>query len=101
MINEEDVKHIAELARLGLSDKEIKGFAKDLALVLGHFDTLKEVDISKVEPTFHPAESFLKKDSGVMRRDKAESQSEETVEDLIEAVPEKKGRHVKVKKILS
>ena len=52
-INKDDVKHIAKLARLELSDKEINYFAAQLGQILEYIDQLKEVDTSNVEPTSH------------------------------------------------
>jgi len=53
MISKEEVKHIAKLARLGLSDKEIGEFQKELSKILNYIEKLKEVDISNVKPTSH------------------------------------------------
>jgi len=49
-LSEEEVKHIAKLARLGLSDNEVKKFSSQLSDILGHAKMLDEVDTSKVEP---------------------------------------------------
>jgi len=100
MISRQDVQHIAKLARLGLTENEIKKFQKDLSSILDYFKSLKEIDVSKIEPTFHPSEHFFEKKLEIMREDKAEHQSPEIANKLIEAVPEKKGRHVKVKAVL-
>ncbi len=99
MISKQDVQHIAKLARLGLTEDEIKKFQKDLSSILDYSKSLKEVDVSKIEPTFHPAEHFLKRKLGTMREDKAEAQSVEVVNKLIEAAPDKRKRHIKVKAI--
>ncbi len=45
------VRHIAKLARLTLSDAEVEKFAKELTSILQYVDILKEVDTSNVEPT--------------------------------------------------
>lgn len=46
-----DVKHIAKLANLPISEKEEKKLASALNETLAYFDILKEVDSTKVEPT--------------------------------------------------
>jgi len=99
-IKKEQVWHIAHLARLGLSEKEIERFQKELSSILDYVELLKEIDVSKVKPTFHPTEDFLKKEKRVMRKDKAISQPEKKTNKLIELAPEKKGRYIKVKTIL-
>jgi aspartyl-tRNA(Asn)/glutamyl-tRNA(Gln) amidotransferase subunit C len=49
-LSNEEVKHIAKLARLGLTDDEIKKFSGQLSDILGHAKMLEEVDTSRVEP---------------------------------------------------
>ena len=50
-ITEEEVKHIALLARLGLTDEEIKKLSSELTGILSYVDLLNEVDTDNVEPT--------------------------------------------------
>lgn len=52
MLNEEEVKKIAQLARLGLSPAEIKKFAGQLTDILAYVDVLNELDTEKVPATF-------------------------------------------------
>ncbi len=100
MISKQDVQHIAKLARLGITKKEERKFQKDLSSILDYFNSLKEVDVSNTEPTFHPTDSFsMTQDLGTMRKDKTESQSSEVVNKLVEAAPEEKKGHIKVKTI--
>ena len=99
MINKKEVKHIAKLARLGLAEKEIKKFQKDLSSILDYFDSLEEIDVSKVQPTFHSAEHFFERRLGIMRKDEVKSSLAETVNKLIEAFPQKEEKHLKVKNI--
>jgi aspartyl-tRNA(Asn)/glutamyl-tRNA(Gln) amidotransferase subunit C len=51
MLNSDDVKKIAFLARLGLTEEEIDKFAPQLSSVLEYMDILNEVDTDGVEPT--------------------------------------------------
>ena len=95
MISKQEVQHIAKLARLGLTAKEIKKFQRELSLILDYFEKLKEVDVSKIEPTTH---SILVKN--IMRNDEPKSESIEARNKLIESAPDKKERFVKVKSIL-
>lgn len=67
MISEEIVKHVAALARLSLSKKEVKKFTKELGDMLEAFKVLDEPNTEKVKPAFHPLE--LK---NIMREDKVE-----------------------------
>lgn len=47
-MQKEDIKHIAKLARIDLSDKEIDLYGKQLSDVLGYINQLQKIDISKV-----------------------------------------------------
>ncbi len=49
MITKDDIKKIANLARLELTEQEIEKFAKELDEILIFFDKLKEVDTEGVE----------------------------------------------------
>lgn len=50
----EQVRHVARLAALELTDDEARALVDDLAQVLDHMAALDAVDVSGVEPTFHP-----------------------------------------------
>ena len=46
----DQVRHIAKLARLTLSDAEVEKFSTELTSILDYVDRLQEVDTKKVEP---------------------------------------------------
>ncbi len=50
-LTEEQVRHIAKLARLHVSDEEVQRLAKELSSILDYIEMLQEVDTSNVEPT--------------------------------------------------
>jgi len=92
MITRKEVQHIAKLARLGLTEKEIEKFQKELSSILDYIEKLKEVDISKTEPTSH---SLLVEN--VMRSDEEIKRGLE--KKLMELAPETKEGYLKVKSI--
>ncbi len=49
-ITEKEVRYVADLANLKLSDQEIQRLSKDLDEILTHIDTLNELDTSNVQP---------------------------------------------------
>jgi aspartyl-tRNA(Asn)/glutamyl-tRNA(Gln) amidotransferase subunit C len=53
-----NVRYVAELARLSLSEPEIAQFQDQLASILSHVDKLKGVDVEGVEPTAHTTPVF-------------------------------------------
>jgi len=49
----EQVKHIAWLARLGLSEEDVEKFSLQLSNILENFEILKQVDTANVPPATH------------------------------------------------
>ena len=95
MISKEEVKHIAKLARLGLTSSEIRKFQKELSSILDYIEKLKEVDISGVMPTSHSVEI-----ENVMREDRESSKLKAQSSKLLDLAPETKNGYLKVKSIL-
>jgi aspartyl-tRNA(Asn)/glutamyl-tRNA(Gln) amidotransferase subunit C len=60
----EQVRHIAWLARLGLSEEEVEKFSLQLSNILDNFEILKEVDTADVPPATHtiPLQNVIRKD---------------------------------------
>ena len=50
-LTEDEVKHVAKLAKLSLTSQEVKKFQKQLSEVLDYVDVLKKVDTKGIEPT--------------------------------------------------
>lgn len=55
-ISEEQVRHVATLARLGLSDEQIAHLSVELNDILVQIDRIQALDLTGVEPTTHAAE---------------------------------------------
>lgn len=53
-ITTEDVAHVAQLARLRLTDEELERYTGQLAAVLDHARDVEALDIDGVPPTAHP-----------------------------------------------
>jgi aspartyl-tRNA(Asn)/glutamyl-tRNA(Gln) amidotransferase subunit C len=53
-INRAEVKRVALLARLSLSDEEADRLAREFESFLVYIDTLQEIDTAGVVPTAHP-----------------------------------------------
>jgi aspartyl-tRNA(Asn)/glutamyl-tRNA(Gln) amidotransferase subunit C len=52
-ITEEQVRHVARLAALRLSDAEATDMCSQLGAILGYMEALSQVDTTGVTPTFH------------------------------------------------
>ncbi len=53
MLSREEVLHIAKLAKLKLSEEEIRAYQEQLGRILAHFKKLQELDTSDIEPMKH------------------------------------------------
>jgi aspartyl-tRNA(Asn)/glutamyl-tRNA(Gln) amidotransferase subunit C len=53
-LSRETVKHVAEVARLNLTEQEISEFLPQLKEIIGAFSELKKVDTDGTQPSFHP-----------------------------------------------
>jgi aspartyl-tRNA(Asn)/glutamyl-tRNA(Gln) amidotransferase subunit C len=58
------VRHVAWLARLGLSEEDVEKFTVQLSNILDNFEILKEVDTAGVAPATHtiPLQNVTRKD---------------------------------------
>lgn len=50
-LTDEEVRHIALLARLGISDAEVEKFREQLSNILENMDILQQADTAGLEPT--------------------------------------------------
>ncbi|MBU1075152.1 Asp-tRNA(Asn)/Glu-tRNA(Gln) amidotransferase subunit GatC [Patescibacteria group bacterium] len=91
-ITKEEVKHLAKLARIGLSKEEVDRFQKQITSILDYVDMLKKVTVEK-------GEKIVMSDVENILRDDVVKQSKNQ-EKLIEQAPDQKNGHIKVKTIL-
>ena len=87
-INEDLIKHIANLARIKLTEDEVKEFTPQLKEVLEFFSKLSEVNTDVVEVQAQPVEM-----KNVMREDKVEASI--TQEDALKNAEHKKDGYFK------
>lgn len=52
-LNKDQVKHVAKLANLPLTEEEEKTYSEQLSKILEYIEQLNQVDTSDVEPTFN------------------------------------------------
>ncbi len=96
MITKEEVTHIAKLARLELTEKEIEKMQKDLSSILDYFNVLKRA------PLIHADSKADKRGiiKNVLRKDEVIEKNSSLANNLINASPDKKDGYIKVKSIL-
>jgi len=66
-IDEAQVRKVAKLARLELSEEEVAEFTGQLSAILGYVDKMDELDTDAVEPLAHslPVSNVLRDDRAV------------------------------------
>jgi aspartyl-tRNA(Asn)/glutamyl-tRNA(Gln) amidotransferase subunit C len=90
MISEEQVRHVANLARLGLKDEEVARMGEQLGAILESIEKIQELDLEGVPPTANPLNltNVLRPDEprAELPPEEALSPAPEPVDDLF-AVP--------------
>lgn len=92
-ISREEVKHIAKLAKLSLSEEEVDKYAKDLASIAEFIAQLNEVDISGVPATAHVVDK-----QNVFRKD--ERKESFPREQILKNAPSKEAGCISVPKVV-
>ncbi|MGC8981589.1 MAG: Asp-tRNA(Asn)/Glu-tRNA(Gln) amidotransferase subunit GatC [Minisyncoccia bacterium] len=98
MITKEQLKHLAELAKIEFTEKELEKFLVDLNKILDYIDEIQKLNLLKYEPL---RSGILQKLD--LRDDEKEEDildREEREEKIINQFPEKKENYLKVPKIL-
>ncbi|MCC6345962.1 MAG: Asp-tRNA(Asn)/Glu-tRNA(Gln) amidotransferase subunit GatC [Nitrospirales bacterium] len=63
-INREDVRHIATLSRLQVSEEDLDTFSSQLSTIVEYIEQLNRLDAGGVEPTSHvlPLQNVMRDD---------------------------------------
>jgi aspartyl-tRNA(Asn)/glutamyl-tRNA(Gln) amidotransferase subunit C len=71
-ISKEEVKHVAHLARLAITEEEAEKFALQLGAITDFAEQLKELDTTNVVPTTHvlPLVNVLREDKAIKGLDR-------------------------------
>lgn len=66
-LSQEEVRHVAMLARLGLTDEQVEKLALELNSIMGHIDKISELNLEDVEPMTHsiPVVNSMREDEVV------------------------------------
>ena len=88
-----DVRYVANLARIDLSEEECATFQSQLGAILGYIETLKDVDVEEVEPTAHSGQVY-----GHLREDVSRPGLNQ--DDLLRNAPESALGQIRVPKVV-
>lgn len=94
MIDRDQVRKVALLARLALSETEEEQFAAQLSNILDYFEQLNELDVTDVPPTFRAIDV-----SNVVRSDTLIPDPNR--EAILDNAPDRDGEFFKVPKIIN
>jgi len=94
----EDIKKLADLARIDMSNEEMEGIAKDFDSILAYVGQVQEV--SKEGTTSSLQDSANYKLHNIMREDIATNKTGEYTEKIMSEAPETENGFIKVKQIL-
>jgi aspartyl-tRNA(Asn)/glutamyl-tRNA(Gln) amidotransferase subunit C len=92
-LTDADIKKIAKLSRLSLSDSQVGAVRSQLSSILGHIAQLQAVPVEGVEPMAHPLRI-------VNRLDNDEPKATMPVEDFLKNAPAVEDRFLAVPKVL-
>ncbi len=92
-LSAEEVRKVASLARLALSDEEVARFGVQLSAVLDYMERMRELDLAGVEPLANVGET-------VNRLDDDEPGPTLPVEALARMAPQMFERFVRIPKVL-
>lgn len=89
----EEVKHLALLARLGLSEDDVERFREQLSNILDNFEILQQVDTANAAPAAHSIalENILRDD---------ESAPSLPAEEVLSNAPKREEDYFKVRAVL-
>ncbi|PIR74858.1 MAG: Asp-tRNA(Asn)/Glu-tRNA(Gln) amidotransferase GatCAB subunit C [Candidatus Magasanikbacteria bacterium CG10_big_fil_rev_8_21_14_0_10_47_10] len=93
-IQNKDIEHVAKLARLSLSEEEVKMYAEQLSVIFEYMDLLKTVDTDGVAETCQVTGL-----EDVFRFDTQEPCDPEVRAKLIAGFPDRSGNLLKVKAV--
>jgi aspartyl-tRNA(Asn)/glutamyl-tRNA(Gln) amidotransferase subunit C len=93
-LTREDVLKLARLARLDLKEEEVKEFTQELTEILQYVEQLQDVDVKGLKPT-----NQITGLENVVRADEVKDYGyDEDV--LLENLPDKQDRQIKVKRMI-
>jgi aspartyl-tRNA(Asn)/glutamyl-tRNA(Gln) amidotransferase subunit C len=93
MLSKDETKHIAGLARIGMSENDLDKFAQDLSVILDWVKQLEVLETGTTEPTAHI--------SGIENVTREDAVKEFLAKKkIIKLFPEEKDGYAKVKSIL-
>lgn len=93
-LSEKDIRHIAHLARLQLTDTEVKQYRTELGGILRYVDQLQSLSLKK------PTVSKINVEPNYLRQDEVLSWDQSEIDTALKQATHTKDKQIKVKRIL-
>lgn len=93
-LTRDDVLHLAQLARISLSDDEVAEFSEELSAILQYVEQLSSVDVNGLKPT-----NQVTGLTNVMREDAVKDYGYQP-QDLLKNAPKTEANQLKVKRMI-
>ena len=92
-VTTEEVRHLATLSRVGMTDQEVEQMRDEMTNILESFDVLGQMDTDDVEPTGHAVDLDT-----VVRDDEVTASS--PVDDVLANAPSTEDGFIRVRAVL-
>ncbi len=92
-ISRDEVRHVARLARLALTEDEERRMTEQLSSILEYIEKLNELDTGDIEPTYHAVEM-----TNVLRDD--EVRPSYPLDEVLKNAPDRQGPFFIVPRII-
>lgn len=94
MLSKDDVTHIANLAKIELTEEEVLRFQQELSQVLEYFTMLEQVDTANISPMLHSSLA-----TNVTRKDALRDPDHNRRADLLAAFAASENEQCKIKAV--
>jgi len=96
MLTKDQLKHLAELAKIEFTEEELESFLNDINQILNYVEEIKKLDLEKFEPMIGGILQQL-----ILREDEIERADPETKDLIKSQFPEKQDDFLKTPRIIT
>lgn len=96
LMKREEIEHLASLARIKLTEAELKAFETDLNSIVEYVGVISDIAAADTD-----AEPEVGPRFNVFREDEVTNEPDQFTKEILEEMPATEGRFMKVKKILN
>lgn len=94
-MNRDDILHLGELSRIALTDEQVTELERELPAIMEYVSAISDIVADETDAAPHVGARY-----NVLREDIVTNQPDQYTEGILREMPDTRGRHMKVKKIL-